>query len=78
MIINHDVDIISRLPYYLALYTIYIYVQLEVPNNCIIYPKINLFYIIYRMFALTFHIQKVLNYSMKNLLKKPKKSVKRG
>ena len=63
---------------YLVLYTIYIYVWPEVPNNRIIEPKINLFYIIHRMFALTFTIQKVLNYSMKNLLKKPKKSVKRG
>lgn len=63
---------------YLVLYTIYIYVWPEAPNNCIIEPKINLFYIISRMFALTFAIQKVLNYSMKNLLKKPKKSVKRG
>lgn len=52
---------------YLVLYTIYIYVWPEVPNNRIIEPKINLFYIIYRMFALTFTIQKVLNYSMKNL-----------
>ena len=30
------------------------------------------------MFALTFIIQKALNKPMKNLLKKPKKSVKRG